>query len=52
MYEKASDRYRRYLDLYPEAPEKTFITAFLKGYEHYRLLQAEEREGISFYSEW
>lgn len=51
-YESASDYYRRYLALAPEAENRAFILKFLDGYEHYRLLQAQEREGVEFYEEW
>lgn len=51
-YENASDYYRRFLSLAPEAENRVFILKFLDGYEHYRLLQAQEREGVEFYEEW
>lgn len=51
-YENASDYYRRFLGLAPETENRVFILKFLDGYEHYRLLQAQEREGVEFYEEW
>jgi len=52
FYENSSDFYRRYLALAPDTPNRAFIQKFLEGYEHYRLLQAQEREGVEFYEEW
>jgi|GEM_PF-1219866 len=51
-YENASNFYRRFLSLAPEAENRDYILKFLEGYEHYRLLQAQEREGVEFYEEW